>query len=173
MLFLIPTRLLRHRGRSVGGAGSRPPAQRLCSHGGGSGDPAGCHVNLLPQPRSYIKYSCKDTRGYTSDHGGHGLYSVSDLPEPVWPRAQVEPSWVEITCVHGDIHRYPMVPVEIICKDKRIQLRLWLALDLAPLILGPDFGVFRADVRRWCMSCHECQLVNPAVMAPSINGAVI
>ena len=45
----------------------------------------------------------------------------------VLPGALVEACWVKIKCVHGDIHKYPLVTVEIRHKGKSIKSRSRLA----------------------------------------------
>jgi len=62
----------------------------------------------------------------------------------VRPGALVEvSSWVNIRCVHGDIHKYPLVPVEIKFKGKTHKLKAAVSSRLThPLILGTDWHGF-------------------------------
>ena len=51
------------------------------------------------------------------------------------PGALLEAGWVDIRCVHGDIHRYPVVPVEIRYKGKKHSVKAAVSSRLAhPLI---------------------------------------
>jgi len=48
-------------------------------------------------------------------------------------------SWVNIRYVHGDIHKYPLVPVEIKFKGKTHKLKAAVSSRFThPLILGTD-----------------------------------
>jgi len=52
-------------------------------------------------------------------------------------------SWVNIRCVHGDIHKYPLVPVEIKFKGKTHELKAAVSSRLMhPLIVGTDWHGF-------------------------------
>ena len=58
----------------------------------------------------------------------------------VRPGALVEASSVDIRCVHGDIHSYPVVPVEISHGGKSIALRLRLAPSWRTLLFWARIG---------------------------------
>ena len=59
------------------------------------------------------------------------------------PRALIEAGCVDIRCVHGDIHRYPVVPVEIRFKAKKHSVKAAVSSRLMhPLILGTDWPGF-------------------------------
>ncbi|XP_059210478.1 uncharacterized protein LOC131989303 [Centropristis striata] len=59
------------------------------------------------------------------------------------PGALREAGWVDIRCVHGDIHRYPVVPVEIRFKGKKHSVKAAVSSRLThPLILGTDWPGF-------------------------------
>ncbi|KAM4562630.1 uncharacterized protein PAE49_011040 [Odontesthes bonariensis] len=59
------------------------------------------------------------------------------------PGALIEASWVDIKCVHGDIHRYPVVSVEILYKGKKHSVKAAVSSRLVhPLILGTDWPGF-------------------------------
>ena len=61
----------------------------------------------------------------------------------VRPGALLEASWVEIRCVHGDIHRYPIVLVQIKYKGKTHSVKAAVSSRLAhPMILGTDWAGF-------------------------------
>ena len=61
----------------------------------------------------------------------------------VRPGALVEASWVDVRCIHGDIHRYPVVPVEIRYRGKNHRIQAAVSSRLAhPLILGTDWRGF-------------------------------
>ncbi|XP_051815566.1 uncharacterized protein LOC110961245 isoform X1 [Acanthochromis polyacanthus] len=65
----------------------------------------------------------------------------------VRPGALVEASWVRIRCVHGDVHKYPIVPVEIIFKGKKHVIKAAVSSRLAhSLILGTDWPGFQRAV---------------------------
>lgn len=51
--------------------------------------------------------------------------------------ALLEAGWVEVWCVHGDIHKCPIVPLSIKSKDKTHRIKT--AVVPEPLILGPDW----------------------------------
>lgn len=58
----------------------------------------------------------------------------------VRPGALVEASWVEVGCVHGDVHGYPVVPVEIRHMGKKYIVKSAVSSCLTqPLILGADW----------------------------------
>ncbi|XP_064175891.1 uncharacterized protein LOC135246326 [Anguilla rostrata] len=58
--------------------------------------------------------------------------------------ALVKAPWVSIRCVHGDVHKYPVVPVEICYKGKTHIVKAAVSSRLAhPLILGTDWAGFR------------------------------
>uniref|UniRef100_A0AAQ4REK5 Gypsy retrotransposon integrase-like protein 1 n=1 Tax=Gasterosteus aculeatus aculeatus TaxID=481459 RepID=A0AAQ4REK5_GASAC len=57
--------------------------------------------------------------------------------------ALVEASRVSIKCVHGDIHDYPVVPIEIRFGGKKHRVRVAVSSRLThPLILGTDWSGF-------------------------------
>ena len=61
----------------------------------------------------------------------------------VRPGALVEACWVDIRCVHGDIHRYPMVTAEIRHQGKKNRIKVAVSSHLThPLILGTDWPGF-------------------------------
>uniref|UniRef100_A0AAQ4Q9F2 Gypsy retrotransposon integrase-like protein 1 n=1 Tax=Gasterosteus aculeatus aculeatus TaxID=481459 RepID=A0AAQ4Q9F2_GASAC len=61
----------------------------------------------------------------------------------VRPGALVEASRVSIKCVHGDIHDYPVVPIEIRFGSKKHRVRVAVSSRLThPLILGTDLSGF-------------------------------
>uniref|UniRef100_A0AAQ4RXT8 CCHC-type domain-containing protein n=1 Tax=Gasterosteus aculeatus aculeatus TaxID=481459 RepID=A0AAQ4RXT8_GASAC len=61
----------------------------------------------------------------------------------VRPGALVEASRVSIKCVHGDIHDYPVVPIEIRFGGKKHRVRVAVSSRLThPLILGTDWSGF-------------------------------
>uniref|UniRef100_A0A8P4KG28 Gypsy retrotransposon integrase-like protein 1 n=1 Tax=Dicentrarchus labrax TaxID=13489 RepID=A0A8P4KG28_DICLA len=61
----------------------------------------------------------------------------------VRPGTLVEASWVDIRCVHGDIHRYVVVPVEIRYKGKKHTVKAAVSSRLThPLVLGTDWTGF-------------------------------
>ncbi|KAM9717937.1 uncharacterized protein ACNS7B_021418 isoform 1-T1 [Menidia menidia] len=61
----------------------------------------------------------------------------------VRPGALLEAGCVDIMCVHGDVHRYPVVPVEIRHRGKKHNLKAAVSPRLAhPLILGTDWPGF-------------------------------
>ena len=77
----------------------------------------------------------------TSAHGSDGAYCIpvrlqgsEHLPlldsgamqtliqqSLVRPEALVGTPWVSIRCVHGDVHKYPIVPVEIHYQGKKLR----------------------------------------------------
>ncbi|KAM9766884.1 uncharacterized protein ACNS7B_017333 [Menidia menidia] len=61
----------------------------------------------------------------------------------VRPGALLEAGCVDIMCVHGDVHRYPVVPVEIRYRGKKHSIKAAVSPRLAhPLILGTDWPGF-------------------------------
>ncbi|KAJ8349751.1 hypothetical protein SKAU_G00248810 [Synaphobranchus kaupii] len=62
----------------------------------------------------------------------------------VRPEALVPACWVTIKCVHRDIHKYPIVPVEIRIKNETHILEAAVSSRLLhPLILGTDWTGFK------------------------------
>ncbi|XP_064177503.1 uncharacterized protein LOC135247687 isoform X1 [Anguilla rostrata] len=62
----------------------------------------------------------------------------------VRPEALLEASRVSIRCVHGDLHEYPIVSVEIRCQGKKHKIKAAVSSRLShPLILGTDWPGFR------------------------------
>ena len=59
----------------------------------------------------------------------------------VRPEALVGTPWVSIRCVHGDVHKYPIVPVEIHYQGKKYNIKAAVSLS-HPLILGTDWKGF-------------------------------
>ena len=65
----------------------------------------------------------------------------------VRPGALMEGCWVNIKCVHGDIHRYPMVTAEMRYKGKKNRMKVAVSSHLThPLILGTDWPGFHSVV---------------------------
>ena len=61
----------------------------------------------------------------------------------VRPEALVGTPWVSIRCVHGDVHKYPIVPVEIYYQGKKHIIKAAVSSRLShPLILGTDWAGF-------------------------------
>ena len=61
--------------------------------------------------------------------------------------ALMEGCWVNIKCVHGDIHRYPMVTAEMRYKGKKNRMMVAVSSHLThPLILGTDWPGFHSVV---------------------------
>ncbi|XP_062418320.1 uncharacterized protein LOC134129059 [Pungitius pungitius] len=61
----------------------------------------------------------------------------------VRPGALVEASRVRIRCVHGDIHEYPIVSVELRFKGKKYRIKVAVSSHLThPVILGTDWAGF-------------------------------
>ena len=59
----------------------------------------------------------------------------------------MEGCWVNIKCVHGDIHRYPMVTAEMRYKGKKNRMKVAVSSHLThPLILGTDWPGFHSVV---------------------------
>lgn len=57
---------------------------------------------------------------------------------------------MNIRCVHGDIHRYPVMPVEIRCTGKMHSVKAAVSSSLMhPLILGTDWPGFNKLVRQY------------------------
>lgn len=57
--------------------------------------------------------------------------------------ALLEAEWVEVRCVHEDIHKYPIVLLQIKYKGKTHGVKAAVSLHLRhPLILGTDLLVF-------------------------------
>ena len=57
----------------------------------------------------------------------------------IWPGGLIEAGGVDIGCVHGDIHTYPVVPVDIRFKGKKHSVKAAVSSHLThPLILGTD-----------------------------------
>ena len=84
-------------------------------------------------------------------HGGiHSALVDSGCMQSVIHQSLVRPealinvsSWVEIVCVHGDVHKYPVVPVEIRYKGKKHRVKAAVSPRLLhPLILGHDWPGF-------------------------------
>uniref|UniRef100_A0A671V8A1 Integrase catalytic domain-containing protein n=1 Tax=Sparus aurata TaxID=8175 RepID=A0A671V8A1_SPAAU len=72
----------------------------------------------------------------------------------VRPGALLEASWVMVRCVHGDIHDYPVVALEMYFKVKKHRVRAGVSTRLTH-VGGRGVGCLG------CASCRECQLVNP------------
>jgi len=61
----------------------------------------------------------------------------------VRPGALIEASWVKVRCVHGDIHQYPEVTLDISYKGKKHRVRAGVSTRLThPLILGTNWPGF-------------------------------
>ena len=59
----------------------------------------------------------------------------------VRPKALMGTPWVSIRCVHGDVHKYPIVPVEIHYQGKKHSIKAVVSSRLShPLILGTDWA---------------------------------
>ena len=86
----------------------------------------------------------------------------------VRPKALVANPWVSIRCVHGDIHKYPLVPIEIHYRGKKHSLKAAVSSHLSyPLILGTDWAGFNqvtedlVGVRpRQLKKCEVCAAVS-------------
>ncbi|KAK0146087.1 hypothetical protein N1851_014658 [Merluccius polli] len=62
--------------------------------------------------------------------------------------ALVEASSVLVRCIHGDVHEYPLVPIEIRWGGGKHSVKAAVSSSLAhPLILGLDWGGFPQAVR--------------------------
>ena len=62
--------------------------------------------------------------------------------------ALVEASSVLVKCIHGDVHEYPLVPIEISCGGKKHSVKAAVSSSLThPLILGLDWAGFPQAVR--------------------------
>ncbi|XP_026003826.1 uncharacterized protein LOC113009615 [Astatotilapia calliptera] len=61
----------------------------------------------------------------------------------VRPGALLEAEWVEVRCVHGDVHRYPIVPLLLKYKGKTHRVTAAVSPRLShPLILGTNWPGF-------------------------------
>lgn len=61
----------------------------------------------------------------------------------VCPRALLEEKWVEIRCVNGDVHRYPVVSGEVKYRVKMHRIKAAVSSrHVHPLILGTDWSWF-------------------------------
>ena len=61
----------------------------------------------------------------------------------VRPDALVGTPWVSIRCMHGDVQKYPIVPVEIHYQGKKYYIKAAVSSRLLhPLILGTDWKGF-------------------------------
>ena len=80
----------------------------------------------------------------------------------VRPGALVEASRVSVRCIHGDVHEYPMVPIEIryMAKTHRVKAAVTPSLT-QPLILGLDCaGLGVAGTRaRQIGTCKSCAVL--------------
>ena len=62
--------------------------------------------------------------------------------------ALVEVSSVSVRCIHGDVHEYPLVPIEIRCGGKKHSVKAAVSSSLThPLILGLDWTGFPQAIR--------------------------
>ena len=61
----------------------------------------------------------------------------------VRPETLVGNPWVSIRCVHGDIHKYPLLPIKIHYRGKKHSLKAAVSSCLSyPLMLGTDWAGF-------------------------------
>ena len=82
----------------------------------------------------------------------------------VRPEALVGTPWVSISCVHGDVHKYPIVPVEIYYQGKIHKIKAAVSSRLShPLMLGTDWAGFNQVTKdlvgvrsRWLGKCEVC-----------------
>ena len=85
-----------------------------------------------------------------------GCMQSIDHQNLIRPGALIEAGGVDIRCVHGDIHTYPVVLVEIQFKGKKHSVKAVVNSRLTnPLILGTETksgggGMWGA----WCISCR-------------------
>jgi hypothetical protein len=62
--------------------------------------------------------------------------------------ALVEASSVSVRCIHGDVHEYPLVPIEIRHGRRKYSVKAAVSSSLMhPLILGLDWTGFQRAVR--------------------------
>lgn len=105
-------------------------------------------VTGLPTPcpdfRRAIQCSCRVPEGYIPDYAARQSLAHQNL---VWTGALLEAEWVEIRCVNGDFHKYPVVQLEIKYKGKIHLLRLRLAnvWECAHDQQGHDMYVLRGE----------------------------
>lgn len=61
----------------------------------------------------------------------------------VRPGALLEAEWVKVKCVHGDIHKYPIVQLLLKLKAKTHKIKAAVSLNMShPLILGTNWPGF-------------------------------
>lgn len=61
---------------------------------------------------------------------------------------------MEVRCVHGDIHKYPIVPLQIKYKRKMHNVKAAVSLCLTrPIILGTDWPGFN-NILGHCVGMH-------------------
>ena len=89
----------------------------------------------------------------------------------VQPEALVGTPWVSIRCVHGDVHKYPIVPIEIHYQGKKHNIKAAVSSRLShPLILGTDWTGFN-QVTKDQVGVHSRQLGKCEVCAAGSGDA--
>ena len=82
----------------------------------------------------------------------------------VQSKALVEASSISVSCIHGDVHEYPLVHTEICCGGKKQSVKAAVSSSLThPLILGLDWAGFPQAIRgtmgmrtRQVGTCKSC-----------------
>ena len=93
-----------------------------------------------PGPGGTYSFPVRIQRGIHQAMVDFGCMQSIILLNLVQPGALVEASSVDIRCVHGDIHSYTVVPVEIRDGGKKHIIKTAVSLRLVrPLILGTDW----------------------------------
>ena len=78
---------------------------------------------------------------------------------------------MRIRCAHGDIHKYPIVPVEIIFKGKKHRIKTAIHFLLKyPLILGTDWLGFDNLVRQCVL--EQTQHVSLCGICAALSGGL-
>ena len=115
----------------------------MSAHGGGAGGSGGRPSHL----RSQFRGACIPVRLQGSEHLAlldSGAMQTLIRQSLVRPEALVGTPWVSIWCVHGDVHKYPIVPIEIHYQGKKHSIKAAVSSRLShPLIFGTDWAGFK------------------------------
>ncbi|XP_051509646.1 uncharacterized protein LOC127415117 [Myxocyprinus asiaticus] len=88
----------------------------------------------------------------------------------VQPKALVTSKTVKVKCVHGDIHKYPVVTLTIKFRGKKHRVEAAVSSRLThPLILGTDWPDFRVLLKGICAD-GSCVKMGRCVMCDALAG---
>lgn len=119
------------------------PAPRVSAHGGGAGVLCCRCPSTRPRSGRDIQHTGRCQGGIRHALVDTGCTQTLAHQSLVRPGALLEAEWVEVKCVHSDIHRYPVVSLVLKFKGKKhrvkavVSPRLW-----HPLILGTNWPGF-------------------------------